>query len=95
MTLYRKDYGLFMAKIQITSNENIREALRRFKKMCDKEGIINQSKRIAYFEKPSETRRREESRRIKNIKRAQKLGISGLTSPVRSQKNTYSKYSSF
>lgn len=47
--------------------------------MCDKEGIINQSKRIAYFEKPSEKKRREESRRIKNIKRAQKLGISGQT----------------
>ena len=41
-----------MAKMQITSDENIREALRRFKKMCDKEGIINQAKRIAYFEKP-------------------------------------------
>mgnify|MGYP003530121078 FL=1 len=58
-----------MAKMQITSDENIREALRRFKKMCDKEGIINQAKRIAYFEKPSEKKRREESRRIKNIKR--------------------------
>ncbi len=78
-----------MAKIQITSNENVREALRRFKKMCDKEGIINQSKRIAYFEKPSEKRRREESRRIKNIKRSQKLGISGTANSVRSQKNSY------
>ncbi|OHB71996.1 MAG: 30S ribosomal protein S21 [Planctomycetes bacterium RBG_16_41_13] len=68
-----------MAKILITSDENIRDALRRFKKMCDKEGIINQSKRIAYFEKPSEKKRREESRRIKNIKRAQKLGITGQT----------------
>jgi len=30
-----------MAKVQISGDENIREALRRFKKMCDKEGIIN------------------------------------------------------
>ncbi|GAB61714.1 MAG: 30S ribosomal protein S21 [Candidatus Jettenia sp.] len=78
-----------MAKIQITQDENIRDALRRFKKMCDKEGIINQSKRIAYFEKPSEKKRREESRRIKNIKRAQKLGISGITSFSRPQKSSY------
>ncbi|OHB43233.1 MAG: 30S ribosomal protein S21, partial [Planctomycetes bacterium RIFOXYB12_FULL_42_10] len=35
-----------MAKVQISGDENIREALRRFKKMCDKEGIINQSKRM-------------------------------------------------
>ncbi|MBM4055066.1 MAG: 30S ribosomal protein S21 [Planctomycetes bacterium] len=72
-----------MAKILITSDENIRDALRRFKKMCDKEGIINQSKRIAYFEKPSEKKRREESRRIKNIKRAQKLGIPGQATTTR------------
>ena len=45
--------------------------LEDFKKMCDKEGIINQSKRYAYFEKPSDKRRREASRRIKNIKKAQ------------------------
>lgn len=78
-----------MAKIQISQGENLRDALRRFKKMCDKEGIINQSKRIAYFEKPSEKKRREENRRIKNIKRAQKLGITGETNTSRSQKTTY------
>jgi len=81
-----------MAKILITPAENIRDALRRFKKMCDKEGIINQSKRIAYFEKPSEKKRREENRRIKNIKRAQRMGSSGQsgaarTNLLRSNKN--------
>lgn len=65
-----------MAKIQITGEESLKEALRRFKKICDKEGIINQLKRDAYYEKPSDRRRREESRRVKNIKRAQKLGLS-------------------
>ncbi|HCN19491.1 MAG: 30S ribosomal protein S21 [Planctomycetes bacterium RIFCSPHIGHO2_02_FULL_50_42] len=60
-----------MAKVMISGDETVREALRRFKKICDKEGIINQSKRNAYYEKPSERRRREESRRVKNIKRAQ------------------------
>ncbi len=60
-----------MAKVVITGDETVRDVLRRFKKICDKEGIINQSKRNAYYEKPSERRRREESRRVKNIKRAQ------------------------
>ncbi|MEK7732977.1 MAG: 30S ribosomal protein S21, partial [Planctomycetota bacterium] len=55
-----------------------------------KEGIINQSKRIAYFEKPSEKRRREESRRIKNIKRSQKLGITGVATNTRTTKSSYS-----
>lgn len=65
-----------MAKILLTGEESLREALRRFKKMCDKEGIVNQSKRGAYYEKPSDRRRREENRRLKNIKRAQyKVGF--------------------
>ena len=65
-----------MAKVVVTGSETVRDALRRFKKICDKEGIVNQSKRNAYYEKPSERRRREESRRVKNIKRAQyKTGI--------------------
>ncbi|ODS31893.1 MAG: 30S ribosomal protein S21 [Candidatus Scalindua rubra] len=73
LTLNRNGVDFSMAKIQISENESLREALRRFKKMCDKEGIINQSKRYAYFEKPSDKRRREESRRVKNIKKAQNL----------------------
>ena len=71
LTLKGNGVDFSMAKIQISENESLREALRRFKKMCDKEGIINQSKRYAYFEKPSDKRRREASRRIKNIKKAQ------------------------
>lgn len=70
-----------MAKILLTGEESLREALRRFKKMCDKEGIVNQSKRGAYYEKPSDRRRREENRRLKNIKRAQyKVGFSSRIS---------------
>ncbi|MGR3309529.1 MAG: 30S ribosomal protein S21 [Candidatus Brocadiales bacterium] len=64
-----------MAKIQITGEETLKEALRRFKKICDKEGIIIQSKRDAYYEKPSDRRRREENRRVKNIKKAQKEAV--------------------
>ncbi len=65
-----------MAKVVLSGDETVRDALRRFKKICDKEGIINKSKRNAYYEKPSERRRREESRRVKNIKRAQyKTGV--------------------
>ena len=32
--------------------------LRRFKKMCEKEGLTKQIKRNSYYEKPSERRRR-------------------------------------
>ncbi len=61
-----------MAKIIVKPNEEIREAMRRFKKSCDKEGIINQMKGAARFEKPSEVRKRKEEERIKTIRKAQK-----------------------
>ena len=61
-----------MAKIIVKPDEQIKDALRRFKKICDKEGIINQAKRSNYYEKPSERRRREEAERLKSIRRAQK-----------------------
>lgn len=32
--------------------------LRRFKKLCEKEGLTKQMKRVAYYEKPSERHRR-------------------------------------
>lgn len=61
-----------MAKIIVKPNEQIHEALRRFKKLCDKEGVINRMRSTARFEKPSETRKRKEEERIKTIRKAQK-----------------------
>ncbi|HOX40076.1 MAG TPA: 30S ribosomal protein S21 [Candidatus Brocadiia bacterium] len=61
-----------MAKVLIKQDEQIKEAIRRFKKLVDKEGIINTAKRGAYFEKPSEKRRREQSQRLKSIRKGQR-----------------------
>lgn len=61
-----------MAKIILKGTEPLKDALRRFKKICDKEGIINRTKRAARYEKPSERRRREELDRLKTIRKAQK-----------------------
>jgi len=63
-----------MAKIVVRNNESVKDALRRFKKICEREGIVNRSKRVARYEKPSERRRREENERLKNIRKAQKAG---------------------
>jgi len=61
-----------MAKVIVKPDEPIGEALRRFKKICDKEGVINRTKRAARFEKPSEARRRAKLDRLKTIRKAQK-----------------------
>ena len=61
-----------MAKIVLRANEPLKDALRRFKKLCAREGIVNRSKRIARYEKPSIQRRRAQNERLKNIRKAQR-----------------------
>ncbi|MCL5281500.1 MAG: 30S ribosomal protein S21 [Planctomycetes bacterium] len=40
------------------SGESVQQMIRRFKKLCEKEGLIRDMKRTAYYEKPSERERR-------------------------------------
>ena len=47
-----------MIKVKARGNESIEQMLKRFKKMCEKEGLTKDIKRKSYFEKPSERRRR-------------------------------------
>jgi len=47
-----------MIKVKLRGNETAEQMLRRFKKMCEKEGLTKDIKRVAYYEKPSEKRRR-------------------------------------
>lgn len=67
-----------MIKVKSRGNESLDQMLRRFKKMCEKEGLTKEIKRTAYYEKPSERRRR---RLRKSIKREQKVGVP--TGPAR------------
>lgn len=48
-----------MIKVKARGNESIRQMLKRFKKICEKEGLTRDIKRNSYYEKPSERRRRE------------------------------------
>ena len=47
-----------MIKVKARGNESLDQMMRRFKKMCEKEGLNKDVKRTAYYEKPSERRRR-------------------------------------
>ena len=42
-----------MATIMVDDSENIEKAIKRFKRMVEKEGIIREYKKREYFEKPS------------------------------------------
>lgn len=47
-----------MLKVKSRGNESIEQMLKRFKKMCEKEGLTKDIKRKSYYEKPSERQRR-------------------------------------
>ena len=59
-----------MIKVKARGNESVEQMMKRFKKMCEKEGLTKDIKRNSYYEKPSERRRR---RLRKSIKRAAML----------------------
>lgn len=59
-----------MAKVRIRVEGSIDKALRQFKKKCIDAGVFKDIKRSAYYEKPSEQRRRDALKREKNIRNA-------------------------
>jgi small subunit ribosomal protein S21 len=51
-------------RIKSRHGESVAQMLRRFKKLCEKEGLTKDIKRRQYFEKPSERRRRDARRSV-------------------------------
>ena len=49
-------------RIKVRHGETINQMLRRFKKLCEKEGLTKEVKRRQYYEKPSERARRDARR---------------------------------
>jgi len=47
-----------VTKVRVKADEPFEKALRRFKKKCNKEGLMQRLKEVQHFEKPSEQRRR-------------------------------------
>lgn len=60
-------------RMRVHEREPIGAALRRFKKLIERSGMNRALRAHAYYEKPSETRRRKESSKIKAIKKAARM----------------------
>ncbi|MHC4948797.1 MAG: 30S ribosomal protein S21 [Planctomycetota bacterium] len=63
-------------RIKARHNESVEQMLRRFKKLCEKEGLTKEIKKKQYFEKPSERRRRAQRKTAARLARL-KLIASG------------------
>lgn len=61
-----------MAEVTVGKNETIDNALRRFKKLVEREGILSEIKKRNYYEKPSE--RKKKRARAAKIRSMKKVG---------------------
>lgn len=69
---YRTRGGKLLPGIRVKDGESFESALRRFKKKCEKAGILSDLRRHQHFEKPSERRKRKmNAAKRKNIARRQ------------------------
>jgi len=48
-----------VAKVEVRSNESLDQALRRFKRKVEQEGLMKVLRAIRHYEKPSEIKRRK------------------------------------
>ena len=62
-----------VVKLRVRSGESIQEAVRRFRKLCERSGLRKEMRRKAYYEKPSERRRREELKRLRKARQAARV----------------------
>ena len=63
-----------IAYIKVDDAENLEKAIKRFKRMVEKEGIIREWKKREYFEKPSTIKnRKKKALERKLLKKVRKL----------------------
>jgi small subunit ribosomal protein S21 len=58
-----------MSEVIIRNDENFERALRRFKKKCEKAGILSDLRKHRHYEKPSERRKRKMTAAHRKIRR--------------------------
>ncbi len=58
-----------MIRVKARTHESLDQMLRRFKKICEKEGLTRDIKRNAFYEKPSDVRRRRERQLIRKLQK--------------------------
>lgn len=62
-------------RITVRDEEQLETVLKRFKRICDKEGVKKALRQYSYYEKPSEKRRRKEKERLRNIRKQAKVKL--------------------
>ncbi len=65
-----------MPSVKVRENEPFEYALRRFKRSCEKAGVLAETRRREYYEKPTQERKRKAAAAIKrNLRRLARENI--------------------
>ncbi len=68
-----------MPYVRVNENESLEDALRRFKRKCQKSGIISEVKKRQHYEKPSVKRKRKaiaaRKKMLKRMSQERRLGL--------------------
>jgi small subunit ribosomal protein S21 len=62
-----------MLGVKVKENESFESALRRFKKQCEKAGILSEMRKREHYEKPSVRRKRKALAARKKASKRQKV----------------------
>jgi small subunit ribosomal protein S21 len=54
-----------LPSVRVRENEHFDAALRRFKRACEKAGILSELRRREYYEKPTQERKRKKAAAVK------------------------------
>jgi len=62
-----------VVEVQVKEKESFERALRRFKKMWERAGILREIRSRAFYEKPSDTKREAKKKTVRRIKRMARI----------------------
>jgi small subunit ribosomal protein S21 len=66
-----------MPSVKVRENEPFEYALRRFKRSCEKAGVLAETRRREFYEKPTQERKRKAAAAVKrNLRRLARETIS-------------------
>jgi small subunit ribosomal protein S21 len=58
-----------MPSVRVKDTEPFDSALRRFKRVCEKAGVISEIRRREFYEKPTTERKRRKAAAVKRLKK--------------------------
>lgn len=61
--------GVIMPAVKVKENESVDIAIRRFKRACEKAGVLADVRKKEFYEKPTQERKRKKAAAVKRYKK--------------------------